>query len=122
MSDLDNAIKTTENFFSVMSTFVFLEPSLPTFRLYYDDDGCPLLYTMEDIPGNYINIDRETYVLASPRVRVVDGNLRYLKSKTTVKKLVPNQHGGTACDTRDVCVIADKAPSTNWNIKIDEYD
>lgn len=118
----DNDIKTTENFFTAWENFALPEPVAPTFRLYYGEDGEPLLYTMESVPGNYIEIDRETYVISSNRVRVVDGKLRHLKSKTTVKKLVPNQSAGVACDPRDICMIVEDDPSVKWKIKIDEYD
>ena len=117
-----NAIETTKNFFAAWENNTPPQIVVPRYKLYYDADGHPLLYTMEEIEGNYIDIDRETYVLASNRVRVVDGRLRFLKSKTTVKKLVPNQPNGTACDPRDVCMIVDQTPNVKWKIKIDEYD
>ena len=74
------------------------------YRLYYDLEGHPLFYSMEDLPGNYIEIDQATYSQASGNVRVVDGRLQKLYSTKSVGKLRPSTEG-TPCDPRDVCVV-----------------
>jgi hypothetical protein len=90
------------------------EPMPIFYRLYYSDNGTPIIYSMEELPGNYIEVDQETYVLAPFNVRVVNGRLTYIKPVISIKKLQPNDLSGTACDPRDVCVVVD---STHLHVK-----
>jgi hypothetical protein len=75
---------------------------------------------MEELPGNYIDIDQPTYVLASFNVKVVDNKLVHIDPVITVKKLQPGLVG-TACDPRDVCVVVE-ADKTNikWTLANNE--
>lgn len=75
----------------------------PIYRLYYDDQGDPLFYSTEDLPGNYIEIDLETFSRSSGHVRVVNGQLVKKNYSRTVK-LVPGDQG-TPCDPRDITVV-----------------
>ena len=50
-------------------------PAEPIYRLYYDDLGNPLFFSMEDLPGNYIDIDRDTFHKSPPNIQVKDGKL-----------------------------------------------
>jgi hypothetical protein len=70
---------------------------------------------MEDVPGNYIEIDHETFAAGSPRVRVVDGQLRHIKTNV-LAKLVPSSQG-QACDPRDVAVISNDKTTQHWKLK-----
>jgi len=98
------------------------EPKPVFYRLYYNDDGTPICYTMEDLPGKYIEVDQETYTLADYSVRVVDEKLIKIIPKRTVQKLSPNTQG-TACDPRDVCVIiGEEHPHIKWSISKHETD
>jgi hypothetical protein len=91
-------------------------PPDPVYRLYYDDLGCPLFYSMEELLGNYIEIDHKTYQTSPPHVRVVDGKLIILET-SIVYKLKPGD-SGTPCDPRDICVVVDNAqPHTKWSLK-----
>lgn len=98
--------------------YIWPEPAKISYRLYYDDHGMPLSYSMEDLPGKYIEITAEQYQESSPHVRVKDGQLIKLSYSTT-KKLVPADYG-TACHPENVAVIAFSDKSIKWKIK--QYD
>lgn len=83
-----------------------------SYRLYHDDQGRPIVYTMEHLPGNYIEIDRETYVAGSPWVRVIDGKLRHLIMHPR-QKLRPGDTG-TSCHPLDVAVV-DPSSGVFWS-------
>ena len=107
---------TNEEFWVIMTT---PDPPKIFFRLYYDDRGRPLFYTMQDEPGNYIEIDQETFQRGPAHVRVRNGKLVELVT-VEIKKLIPGNEG-TCCSPTDVCVIVDGSqPHTKWSLKIDE--
>lgn len=88
-----------------------------TYRLYYDEQGLPLFYSMENLPGKYIEIDQAAFVNSPTNVRVVDKKLLYLKSNT-VLKLHPSRGYGTPCYPTDVSIVVDPAePHTKWILK-----
>jgi hypothetical protein len=75
---------------------------------------------MEDLPGNYIEVDAQTYAVALFCVRVVDQKLIHVQPKIQVKKLQPNT-SGTPCSTVDVCVVvSEQQPHTKWKISNNE--
>jgi hypothetical protein len=93
------------------------DPKPIFYRLYYQDDGTLLYYSMEDLPGKYIEIDFDTYQQYRSNVCVVDGKLIVIPTTVTIKKLQPDEHG-TPCDPRDVCIVVDSnKPHTKWSIK-----
>ena len=97
------------------------ETLVPSYRLYYNDAGDPVLYTMEDRPGTYVEVDADTYARAPFNVRVVDGQLQYVKPKISVHKLKPNASVGVPCDPRDVCVVVpEHKPHVKWNMETNE--
>ncbi len=98
MSDM-----TEEEFWLILKDIP--EPKPIFYRLYHRDDGSPIIYSMEVLPDNYIEVDPSTYALAPFNVRVIDGKLTYIEPVITVKKLQPNDRTGTTCDPRDICVI-----------------
>ena len=106
---------TTDNFWAAFDQ-PSDEPPLVFYRLYHDDQGYPLFYSMEDLPGNYIEIDQETYALSSSKVRVVDGKLKKNTVANTAK-LRPDTIG-TACHPADICIVvpADQ-PHIKWSFK-----
>lgn len=115
--------ETTRNFLEVMKSFQWPEPQPVSFRLYHDEDGRPVVYTMEVLPGAYIEVDLETYTRASYHVRVRDGKLIVLEPKTHVTKLAQDQDLGTPCDPRDVCVIVDpERPHKKWKLITNDID
>lgn len=111
---------TPEEFWAILHAVS--EEINPIYRLYYGDDGEPLFYSTEDNPGNYIDIDRETFNRASSRVRVKNGKLVSTATRRTSRKLAPGELG-IACDTRDVCVVVNPEQThTKWTIKTYEQN
>ena len=91
-----------------------LEPQAPFFRLYHNDQGHPLFYSMEDRPGTYIEIDQETFARSASNVRVRDGKIVEVTWSTTTK-LVPG-NSGSPCHPDNVAVIvAEDQPHTKWS-------
>ena len=111
---------TEEEFWAILHSAP--EPQPVNYRLYYNADGSPIIYSMENLLDNYIDVDQKTYALAPFNVRVVNGKLTYIKPVVTVKKLQPGTVG-TACDPRDVCVVVDTdQPHTKWTIVNNEIN
>jgi hypothetical protein len=94
------------------------EPQPVSWRLYHNEAGEPITYSMEHMPGTYIEVDAETYALASFDVRVRDGRLIQLKS--AARRLVPSDTG-TPCHPDNVAIVVDKTePHQRWSMKTHE--
>ena len=103
---------TPEQFWSILHNMP--EPKPVFYRLYYDADGMPLFYSMEDRPGTYIEIDQATFARGATNVRVRDGKLIEITWATTTK-LVPG-NSGSPCHPDNVAVIvAEDQPHIRWS-------
>ena len=90
------------------------DPSPLFYRLYHDEHGRPLFYSMEDCPGTYIEITPEEYHRNNSNVRVRDSQLLEVTWATTTK-LVPG-NSGSPCHPDNVAVIvAEDQPHTRWS-------
>lgn len=93
-----------------------LLPLLPEprqeYRVYFDDQGALLFYSMEDLPGNYVVVDREFYAGSPTNVRLQNGKLVIITAPVS-SKLVPAA-SGISCDARDITVINEHAPCQKW--------
>ena len=96
--------ETTENFWKAWAEPVPI-PAPVFFRLYYNPHGEPVSYSMEHLPGNYIEIDAETYHRSLFNIRVVNGKLVPIVHKRPASKLKPGPVG-TPCHPTNVSVIA----------------
>lgn len=86
------------------------------YRLYYDENGSVVSYTCEEMPGNYILIDRSTFAQARPDVKVIDGKLM-TKSNAIITKLKPSKSNGTLCSSHDISIVlqdTDILPAIKW--------
>ena len=109
------------NLLKAFSEFVWPEPKPIFYRLYYRDDGTPICYSMEDLPGNYIDVDPETYARGPGNVHVVNGKLKEFRPGITVTKLKPGGPTGTPCSLNDVAiVVAATQPHVKWNLETNE--
>ena len=105
---------TPDEFWSILHNMP--EPKPVFFRLYYDTDGKPLFYSMEDLPGTYIEIDQATFARGSMNVRVRDGQLVEVTWATTTKLVSGNS--GSPCHPDNVAVIVtEDQPHTRWSKK-----
>jgi hypothetical protein len=110
---------TEEEFFSIWASQPEIKVNPIEYRLYYDENGFPLFFSTEDLPGNYVVVDQEMYLGGPAHIRVVKGKLKVYQT-TFGKKLVPSEQG-QACDPRDICVIVSTdRPHTKWNLKHQE--
>ena len=105
---------TPEQFWSILHNMP--EPLPVSYRLYHDDQGWPLFYSMETVPGTYIEIDQTTFARGASNVRVRDGKLIEITWATTTK-LVPG-NSGSPCHPDNVAVIVtEDQPHTKWSKK-----
>jgi hypothetical protein len=92
------------------------------FRLYYDDNGDCICYTCEDLEGNYLVIDSQTFAEGRHDVKVIDGKLVKPSSRINIVKLVVADEGVT-CAEDDISIIVDKeyiGPVLKWKEKLYE--
>ncbi len=109
---------TEEEFWAALAAMP--EPQPVFYRLYHDN-GMPVCYRMEDLPGTYIEIDAETFARSPTNVRVRDGKLIEQQWRTT-NKLVPSNHG-TPCHPDDICIVVDATQEHQcWSKKTYETD
>lgn len=114
---------TTQNFWSVIENFQWPDPVPVTYRLYHNDQGQPLFYSMEALPGTYIEVDQATYIHGSYQVLIKNGKLILLEPRTQVSKLAPDNDHGVPCDQRDVCVVvAPDQPHQKWKKITNDID
>jgi hypothetical protein len=104
---------TTENFFKAWADWDRKEPDPVFFRLYYNEQGSPVVYSMEDLPGTYIEVDQATYAKNSYHVQVINSKLIHIDPTKIYSKLYPGE-SGTPCHPQDVAIIVDTELNIKW--------
>jgi hypothetical protein len=97
-----------------------VQPAKIFYRVYYDDNGQVLFYSMQDLPGNYLDIDIEDYRLADGNAVVQHGKLIYPR-RIIGHKLVPNSEG-IPCHRDSVMVVTNAPQNQKWKLKYYESD
>lgn len=87
----------------------------PEFRLYYDDKGKVVCYTCEDLEGNYIVIDTQTYAEMRHDIRVVDGKIIPEYSSNFISRLFLNTEG-VYCEVDDISIVTEDK-GQYWKLK-----
>ena len=86
------------------------------YRLYYDNQGAPLFFSQEDLPGNYIDITREEYINPPTHFKVADRKIELIET-SIVRRLYPNKNG-TPCHPDDISIVVqDSEPNIKWSMK-----
>jgi hypothetical protein len=105
---------TLDDFWSILHHVPETKPIF--FRLYYNNDGTPITYSMEELSHDYIEVEPEVFHQRNMNVQVVNNNLIFKPTTTVVNKLHP-ANSGIACDPRDVCVVVSTdQPNRLWKI------
>ena len=85
----------------------------PEYRLYYDDRGDPITYTVgyytegdAGPEGNYIVIDKFEFLCKRHDIKVIEGKIVSLSSLAAIPRLV-KKSGGIKCAKEDVSIIVD---------------
>jgi hypothetical protein len=93
-------------FWQAVADHDWVQPEIrQEFRLYYDaQDGRVLFYSMEDLPGEHLVIDRHTFEMHRFDIKVKDGKIIRVKHPASWK-LVPADDGEYACHPRDITLI-----------------
>lgn len=107
-------------FLDFWNTFQWPEPVEVFYRLYHTAEGDPIVYSHEDLPGQYIEVTKEQYQAHDYRVRVKDGQLiSRPQNLITTRKLIPAD-SGTTCHPTDITIVVDKDDNQKWKLK--HYD
>jgi hypothetical protein len=77
------------------------------FRLYHAN-GKFLYYSCENLEGEYIVIDKDTYAIGDPNVKIVDGKIEPITYEIQLYKLTKTKKG-TMCPIEDIAIVVDKS-------------
>lgn len=112
-------MSTTDNFWqAILNHNWSAEPVKVEFRLYYDEEGNVLSYSMEDVPGTYIVIDRGTFEACRFDVKVRNGKIIKVNQPKSWK-LVPAEEGAYACHQDNINIIVSNSSANKkyWKVE-----
>lgn len=106
---------------AALAAFSFSKPKEIEYRVYYDPEtGSILNYTNEELPGDYILVDKDVFARHRFDCSIKDGKM--IPYRLPMAKLVPGDQG-TACDPNDITLLVSiDAPHQFWRIKTYEPD
>ena len=107
-----------EIFEDFWKTYVWPDDKPIFYRLYYNDQGVPVSYSMEHMAGKYVDITPEQFAASDPHVRVKNGKLIKLATGT-VSKLIPAADG-TPCAVDNIAIVTTSQHNQKWKLK--NYD
>jgi hypothetical protein len=110
---------TSEEFWAILHNMP--KPKPVFMRLYHSEQGEPICYSMDDLPGNYIDVDAETYARSPMNLRVINGQIKYINT-TQGEKLVPSDTGYCCYPNSVDIVVTEQEPHTKWSKRIYETD
>lgn len=110
--------ETTKNFLQVFTDWKNVaDVKKPvTFKLYYNELGRPICYSMDELEGSYIEIDRIFWQEADMNVLVKDGKVVKLPKKNQIHKLVPGLNG-VSCLPNHIDIVVKTPNSTKWEYR-----
>ena len=81
------------------------------FRLYYNNDGTPKYYSMEELDGDFIYVDNQTFMASRYDIVVINGKIKSLSENIISKyHLVTEQSSTTVItDSEDISIVSDLA-------------
>jgi hypothetical protein len=107
-----------EEFWSILNAMP--QPQTVSWRLYHNAEGEPITYSMEDLPGIYIEVDAETFARSPWNVRVQHGKL--VERKPQRYRYQPADTG-TPCHPDNVLIVVPESqPHQKWKLKVYEAD
>ena len=108
-------------FLQALAEFNWTQPEKQLeFRLYYNvEDGTPLCYSMEDLPGDFIAVDSQTFNECRFDIVVRDEKIIRV-SVPQSWKLVESDSGDYVCHGNDITLIVDESCTNKkyWKAKI----
>ena len=85
-------------------------------RLYYDQDGTPICYSMQELEHDYIVVTPEQFATARYDIKVIDKKIVYPRRGSIRRKLAPSDQGYLT-DKEDICL---PGTSRHWNLKYED--
>ena len=87
------------------------------FRVYYDDTGKVLYYTCDNLEGNYLVVDKDTFSECRMDMKVVDGKLIRVTPGIIIQKYKQKEDGIlTASEDISILVNKDFKNKQSWSM------
>ena len=77
------------------------------YRLYHNSDGTPRFYTMEDLPGDYVAVDHETFERGRYDIMVKNSKIIALTDSGIFRYVASNvkTENGVCSDSSDITIL-----------------